>query len=153
MPGDHSSAWEFLFPTHDYPMPTAMATLECATLGPGTGTPGDAAETSFYAASARRWADAAVAESETWPSTQVRYAEHYARLIVYLARYAETTGEADYRRAAESLAHQAAQQLDRGSLMVGRTNATWYDAIDGVGYLLLAFLYLETGEAQALALF
>jgi hypothetical protein len=38
-------------------------------------------------------------------------------------------------------------------MLVGRTKADWYDAIDGVGYLLLALLYLETGDRRALEAF
>jgi hypothetical protein len=144
MPGEHSSVWEFLFPTHDYPMPMAMAALRCAAGGP---------EAPLFAQAARRWAAAARAEAESWPAGQVRYAEHYGRLIVYLAEYARLAGEPAYRALAEALAAQAVQRLDAGSLLLGRTNAGWYDAIDGVGFLALALLHLEAPDPATLDLF
>ena len=144
MPGDHSSVWEFLFPTHDYPMPMAMAALRCAAGGP---------DAPLFAQAARRWAAAARAEAESWPAGQVRYAEHYGRLIVYLAEHARLAGEPAYRALAETLAAQAVQRLDAGSLLLGRTNADWYDAIDGVGFLALALLHLEAPDPATLDLF
>ena len=144
MPGDHSSVWEFLFPTHDYPMPMAMAALQCAAGGP---------DAPLFAGAARNWAAAARAEVESWPEGQVRYAEHYGRLIVYFAEYARLAGEPAYRDLAAALAGQAVQRLDAGSLLLGRTNADWYDAIDGVGFLALALLHLEAPDPGALDLF
>jgi hypothetical protein len=141
MPGEHSDVWEFLFPTHDYPMSMGMATLECLDGDP------------LFAEGAKRLADMAVASVATRPQGHVRYAENYGRIAVYLTEYARVTGEQRYRTAAEDLAQEAVRELAREDMLVGRTGANWYDAIDGVGYLLLSLLFLETGDRETLALF
>ena len=153
MPGDHSSIWEFLFPTHDYPMAMGMAALEgIERRDRGPASSGGAPE-SLFVDGARRLADAAVAEAMTRPAGQVRYAENYARAVVYLAECARILDHEPYRRAAEDLAAEALRDFDRGSLMVGRTGADWYDAIDGGGYFMLALLYLETADPDLLMMF
>jgi hypothetical protein len=146
MPGEHSSVWEFLFPTHDYPMSTGMAALDCLERG-------DAEDATLFGEGATRLADAAAAEWRAWPDGQVRYAEHYGRIAVYLAEFARITGREPYRELAAEVAAEALRKLERDGMLVGRTNATWYDAIDGVGYLLLAVLYLRTGDRRALEAF
>jgi hypothetical protein len=147
MPDEYSSVWEFLFPTHDYPVSMGMAALHCLQ-GDGSG-----GTDPVFAEGAARLAEAAVAEWRTWPEGQVRYAEHYGRIIVYLAEYARISGSARYREAAQEVAGEALRRLQRNGMLVGRTNANWYDAIDGVGYLMLALLYLETGERRTLEAF
>ena len=72
---------------------------------------------------------------------------------MFLAEYARITGQERYREIAGEVAAEALRKLERNGMLVGRTNATWYDAIDGVGYLLLALLYLETGDRRALEAF
>ncbi len=143
MPGEHSSVWEFLFPTHDYPLSMGMAVLDCLQGAAG-------GVDAVFEEGAARLAGEAVAEWRAWPEGQVRYAEHYGRLVVYLAEYARISGDTRYRAAAGEVAAEALGRLERNGMLVGRTNGNWYDAIDGVGYLLLALLYLETGDRRAL---
>ena len=151
-PGDYSDVWEWLFPTHDYPMSMAMAALDAAA-SPGA-PPGERDE---CALAARRWAeiarDAALREVDRSGESEVRYAENYGRLVVYLARYGRRTGEEAFLEASRALAQAAVRRLWRERLFVGNTRADWYDAIDGVGYLLLALLYLETGNESLLESF
>ncbi|HEV2126411.1 MAG TPA: hypothetical protein VGW38_26940, partial [Chloroflexota bacterium] len=150
MPGEHSSVWEFLFPTHDYPMSLGMATLDC--LQEVVQKEMESTD-ALFTEGATRLADAAIAEFRAWPEGQVRYAEHYGRIIVYLAEYARIAARPRYRDVAHEVASEALSLLERNGMLVGRTTANWYDAIDGVGYLLLALLYLETGDQRALDAF
>jgi hypothetical protein len=70
----------------------------------------------------------------------------YGRIIHFLTHAAEVTGEAGYRRKAEAMAEEAVARLYVGGMFRGHAGEDRYDAVDGVGYLLLALLYLETGR-------
>jgi len=140
-PGTYSNPWEYLFPTHDYPLLLGMAALD------------HLAKDTVFEEGAARLAQIVKEEACHHPDDQVRYAENYGRMIAYLALYAEMTGESHYRQTALCLAEEAIAQLERPPFLVGHTGAKWYDAIDGVGYLMLAILYLETGEIAALQMF
>jgi hypothetical protein len=136
MPDEYSNVWEFLFPTHDYPIHTAMTILDCLEKG------------DFYVQAAKRWADVTLQACSPCSSREVRYAEQYGRNIVFLAEYARISGESVYHSAAEQLANEAVVTLFKQNMFVGHTGADWYDAVDGVGFLLLALLYMETGNIE-----
>lgn len=72
------------------------------------------------------------------------YAELYGRAIHFLAYATEVTGDKSYRRTVEGLADHARQTLYVNGMFRGHAGEDRYDAVDGVGYLLLALLYLET---------
>jgi len=84
-----------------------------------------------------------------WP----KYAENFGRMAVFLAVYAEKRRSIAHRQAAEQLLDTGLKQLTKGEMLVGHTGARWYDAIDGVGYLILAALYLHSGDKDILRMF
>ncbi|MDR6550789.1 hypothetical protein [Paenibacillus qinlingensis] len=138
MPDSYSDVWAFLFPSHDYPMSMAMTILEHI----------DHSE--LFALSAKRWADVTVRDCMSMPHGQVRYAEHYGRNIVFLAEYARISGRPEYRIAAERLAEEAVKSLYQQEMFVGHTGAKWYDAVDGVGFLMAGLLYLHNGNKDVI---
>lgn len=140
-PGVYSSIWSFLFPTHDYPISCAFASLDAMDEDPA------------MASAARRWAEAVKGEAFSSEEPPARFADNYGKAIAFLAAYGRTTNEPSYEDAARELAGRALGELRRGRLLVGHRKAHWYDAIDGVGYLLLAVLYLEGGDGGILEQF
>ena len=140
-PDNYSDVWGWLFPTHDYPMSMAMAMLDAVDEDP------------IFVAAARNWAEIALKESETPIGENTRYAENYGRLIVFLAKYAHVMGDERHRNAAMRLANEAVALLWKKRLFVGNTRAEWYDAIDGVGYLMLAIIYLTTDDKRVAEFF
>lgn len=138
-PGDYSDLWEPLFPTHDYPMAFAEA---CLTLYRRTGD-------ALYRDACDRWVRILARDL---PARQGRgaYAEHYGRCLHYLLGYADVFD--DY--GARSLAHRVAEESlsvlfvgdADGGMFRGHPGEDRYDAVDGVGFLLLALLWLASGE-------
>lgn len=137
-PDDYSDIWGYLFPAHDYPMVMAMACLHYANLD------------KTYETAAHRWAG--IVQEEAWKPSQ-RYAENYGRIIIFAAVYAKQFDRPVFMELAWKLASQAVQQLEWNGILVGHQQAKWYDAVDGVGYLLLALLYLEKQDELILDFF
>lgn len=133
-PSFYSDVWEPLFPTHEYPMPLAESSLTLYALT------GDAS----FRLGAERWADVIAA---SLPAREGRgaYAEHYGRCIHFLTRAAAELGRPDYRELAGKVADEAVDRLYAYGMFRGHPGEERYDAVDGVGYLALALLYLENG--------
>jgi hypothetical protein len=140
-PDTYSNVWEFLFPSHDYPLSMAMAALEL-----------EEEENSLHTAS-DRWANIIIRDGINTEPDWPKYAENYGRMVVFLAEYAERRSSRTHRETAERLLATGIEQLSKGDMLVGHTGARWYDAIDGVGYLLLAALYLHSGDKDILRMF
>lgn len=124
------------WPTHDYPMAVAEAAL---TLHALTGEP-------VFLEGVRRLAGMAVA---TCPERtgQPAYAESYGRCIHFLARAGLQLGDDGLLADASRLAADARRQLLQNGMYQGLAGLGLHEAVDGVGYLLLALLLLETREA------
>jgi len=138
-PGLYADPWNAYFPTHDYPMALAET---CVTLYDRT------KEREFLQA-IERWAG--VLKEEKLPA-QTRdghggYAELFGRGIHFLCRAAEATGDRAYRKQAHELARLAMDSLFAEGMFRSHTGEDRYDALDGVGYLLLALIRLQTGKA------
>jgi hypothetical protein len=142
-PGDYSDLWEPLFPTHDYPMPFAEA---CLSLYRRTGD-------DLYREACDRWVRIV---AQALPARQGRggYAEHYGRCLHYLLGYADTFDDYGARALARRVAEEALSVLyvgdAGGGMFRGHPGEDRYDAVDGVGFLLLALLRLATDEEPAM---
>lgn len=143
MPGIRTDLWRPQFPAHDYPFSLAET---CLTLLERTGD-------EVFAEGAARWVE--VVRRETAERIAVgAYAEHWGRAILFLDRAGEALGDAGLRADAASAAGSAIASLFRprvdGGMFAGHPGEDRYDAVDGVGYLLLALLRLATGGTPAL---
>lgn len=134
-PSDYADPWRPLFPAHDYPMPFAET---CLSLYPRTGE-------EPYLRGCERWAEQ-VARSLPARDGRGGYAEHYGRCIHFLRRAAQVLERADYTVLAHRVAREAVETLHDSGMFRGHPEEHRYDAVDGVGYLLLALIALDTGE-------
>lgn len=134
-PDMYADIWNALFPTHDYPLAMAES---CVAIYEQTRLP--EFRTAIY-----RWADIiAVRTYDNVPA--VRYAEQFGRAIHFLLHASDALKDNRLRIQAVDLADVAISSLYTGHMFRGHTGEDRYDAVDGVGYLLLALLYLETGR-------
>lgn len=134
-PGHFADPWQPLFPTHDYPMPAAEACLSAWELT-GDGR---------FETATRRWVDVL---GQTLPARNGLggYAEHYGRAIHLLWRAGRTFDDAALVDLAWAVAVESLAVLDAGPCL--RTHP-WEDrveAVDGAGWLLLAWLTLVDDE-------
>lgn len=113
---------------------------------------------------ARRWADAIRrafpprrCQQNTWYHDYAvgwaphgTYAEHYGRAIFFLLSMRQLTGEAEYEHFARDVAREAISKLYYQGLLRGHPAKPYYEAMDGVGYLLGALVQLDQaiGGAQ-----
>lgn len=134
-PGTYADIWNALFPSHDYPLALAET---CVSLYELTQMPDF--RTAIY-----RWAEIIAARTyDDLPD--VRYAEQFGRAIHFLLHASQVLHDNRLRIQAVDLADVAISSLFAGRMFRGHTGEDRCDAVDGVGYLLLALLYLETGR-------
>lgn len=133
MPGTHTDIWNALFPSHDYPLALAETCVALYQRSP----------LAEFETAIQRFANLISARSyEGRP--RVCYAESFGRAIHFLLRAADVLDENRYRVQAVELADIAVETLFAGRMFRGHTGEDRCDAVDGVGYLLLALLELET---------
>lgn len=72
------------------------------------------------------------------------YAEHYGRTISFFLHLYLLTGESHFLDVARATADDAIARLYHNGLFRGHPAKPYYEAIDGVGYLLYALLELDT---------
>lgn len=134
-PGDYADLWRPLFPAHDYPMPFAEAALALFR------RTGDAE----YRLACERWRNV-IAESLPARAGQGGYAEHYGRCLHFLLGGARTFPDRDdWLAIARRVADEAVSVLFDHDMFRGHPGEHRYDAVDGVGFLALALLWLDTG--------
>jgi len=134
-PGDHSEIWRPLFPAHDYPMPFAECCLSLYEL----------TEEERYRLACERWIQQ-IEDSLPAREGEGAYAEHYGRGIHFLWRYSNVVGEQKALDLARRVARDAVEVLFDEGMFRGHPGEHRYDAVDGVGYLLLALIAVETGQ-------
>lgn len=134
-PGDYCDPWEPLFPAHDYPMPCAEACLACYRH----------TRDERFRIGAEQWAQVAV---RSLPARAGRggYAEHYGRCIHFFLEGAEALGRPEWRDLAQRVADEAMDRLWTGNHFRTHPGENRCDAVDGLGFLFLALMQLETGE-------
>lgn len=134
-PGPYAAIWNATFPSHDYPLALAET---CVSLYQQTQQPA-------FRRAVENWAE--IIAGQTYENAPpVRYAEQFGRAIHFLLRAAQVLEENRYRVQAVELADVAIEALYAGPMFRGHSGEDRYEAVDGVGYLLLALLYLETGR-------
>lgn len=135
-PGEYAELWEPLFPTHNYPMCMAEA---CLTLYQQTGA-------EEFKVAAYRFAEF-IKLSTPANAGAGAYADQYGRCIHFLLRAAQMFGDAKLFAQAQTLAAEAVKCLHSPAAGMFRSHPgeDRCDAVDGMGILFLALLYLETG--------
>lgn len=134
-PGDYSDIWRPLFPAHDYPMPLAECCLSAYEL----------TDDEQYRVACERWVGQ-IADSLPAGGGRGAYAEHYGRVVHFLWRCGRTLGAPECSELASQVADEAVAALFDNDMFRGHPGEHRYDAVDGVGYLVLALLALATGD-------
>jgi len=139
-PDDYAELWEPLYPTHNYPMAFATACTHFAEVESGP----EARDNPFPQGVAR-WARI-VAEETPARGGHGAYAEHYGRAIHFLTDAARRLERPEYLEQARAVADEAVGVLFAQGMFRGHPGEDRYDAVDGVGFLSLALLELESDE-------
>jgi len=135
-PGTYADLWEPLFPTHNYPMSMAEA---CLTLWQQTKNP-------VFRQAVERFAKF-IALSTPANGGKGAYADQYGRCIHFLIRAAHVLDDTTLFEQAGKLAEEAKGQLHVPAAGMFRSHPgeDRCDAVDGMGILFLALIWLETG--------
>jgi hypothetical protein len=130
-------------PTHNYPLPAAEA---CLTLFQKTGD-------EIFKTAAQRWVKhnenslPARGDGGNRPCAP-RYAGEYGRVIHFLVRAADVLKTEEHRELARKVADDAVRELyvEKHGMFRTHFGEDRTEAVDGLGVLFLALMYLETGE-------
>jgi hypothetical protein len=137
-PGDYADMWNAMFPTHDYPMACAETCLDFYRR----------TKAARYREAVERWA--AVVKNSPAPKTakdgRGAYAELFGRAIHFLTGAGAILNNPQYTALAHKLAGEAIGTLYAHGMFRSHAGEDRFDSVDGVGYLLLALIYLETGK-------
>ncbi len=133
-PEEYSDLWEPLFPTHDYPLAMAEATLE---FYKHTGD-------SVFQQACERWKQFI---EHALPARGGRgaYAEQYGRCIHFLMNGYKTLGDDSYYELAGRVAEEAVDKLFEHDMFRTHPGEDRYDSVDGVGFFFCALLWFESG--------
>lgn len=134
-PGEYTDLWEPLFPTHDYPMPLAES---CLTLYQLT-------RREEYRSACNLWIEQILADLPARLGDGA-YAEHYGRALHFLLGCADILRIGLPRKLAGLVAEEALDRLFAHGMFRGHPGEDRYDAVDGVGYLELGLIRLQTGR-------
>jgi hypothetical protein len=80
--------------------------------------------------------------AESWARSGT-YAGLYGRTISFFLHLHALTGDTSYRRFAREVAREALSRLYYRGLLRGHPRKPYYEAVDGVGYLLRALIQLD----------
>ena len=133
-PRTYADVWNAdQWPTHDYPMAAAEA---CLTIHSFTDEP---AWLDFI----QQWA-ALTVEDRPGLTGSWCYAENYGRCIHFLTRAGLELADPQFLAHARALADEAIAALWECGMFRGYPSEHLYESVDGVGFLMLALMYLET---------
>ncbi|MCP4646083.1 MAG: hypothetical protein GY851_36905 [bacterium] len=147
-PRGHLDLWEPYIAGYQYPIYTGATYLKAA----------QETKNTDMLVNARRFADWVIRDrpgkagirAGTWYSeytaswaSQGTYAGKYGRAIALLSAMHQETGEDRYLDAAREYADEAIAKLYVNGLFKGHPAKPYYEAVDGVGYLLQALVDLE----------
>jgi hypothetical protein len=139
--------WEPYVAGYQYPIYTAQACVYAYQL----------TKDDLFLKTAKRFASwikrtppGSVESEDTWyrdysngPGLQGTYADKYGRTISFFLHLYITTGDNRYLKDARLFADQAIEKLYYKGLFRGHPAKPYYEAMDGVGYLLYALLELD----------
>ncbi len=136
-PDKYSDIFNPLFPTHNYPMQLAEATLEMFLL----------TRNSLYETHAQNWFKHIRKQVNERNPNDLLYAENYARIIHFLKSYHAVFKDHESKELMQQLASEALANLylEEAGMFRSHTGETRYDAVDGVGLLALVLLEIEYG--------
>ncbi len=137
-PARYSDPWNAFFPTHDYPLALAQT---CVELHQRFRDP-------LFEEGIERWATVLRMTPPPKRTGQGHgeYAELYGRAIHFLASAARATGNETYAEQAVAMAQTAKDRLFNGEMFRSHAGEERIDAVDGLGFLLLALLTLHSGQ-------
>lgn len=132
-PSKYSEVWNpDQWPTHDYPMAMAEA---CVTVYRKTGD-------ATFRQAVERWAE--IVRRSSLSERKTAYAGQYADCIRFLARASMALDAPRWRVDAHKLADEAVERLVENGWFQGCPDSHCYEAVDGVGDLMLALMELES---------
>lgn len=134
-PNVYSDIWDPIFPTHDYPMALAESALMLY----------QRTDRDEFKEAVERWVDIIRREIPA-RGGKGGYAEHYGRGIHFLNKAYHIFGRKEWLNLAFALADEAVEKLFDHGMFRGHPGEDRYDAVDGVGYLMLALMHLQTGN-------
>lgn len=133
-PRDYVDLWRPQFPAHDYPMSFAEA---CLMLHEATGD-------AYYHEACRRWLGF-IDRSLPANNGKGGYAEHYGRALHFAIACRDRFGDPLAGERVQRIAAEAHDMLWDQRMYRTHPGEHRYDAVDGVGYLMLALIRLHTG--------
>lgn len=146
-PRGHLDLWEPYVAGYQYAIYTAQAYVYAYHL---TGEPDMLTAAKRFAAWISKTPPGTFETENTWyrsylegPGRQGTYAGKYGRTISFLLHLYVVTGEREYMGDARALADTALEKLFHKGLFRGHPAKPYYEAMDGVGYLLYALLQLD----------
>lgn len=138
-PGTWCDPWQPLFPAHDYPLQAAEASLTAYLHD----------RDRRHVSAVARWVQQVAGDGPVrngWGT----YAEQYGRAIHFLWRAGRTMSRPQWAAQGRELAAEAMQLLDGGRALCSHPWERRHDAVDGMGWLILALLALEADQEPEL---
>lgn len=146
-PRGHLDLWEPYVAGYQYAIYTAQAYVYAFAL---TGEPVFLTTAQRFAAWIRKTPPGTPESADTWyddyaagPGRKGTYAGKYGRTISFLLHLYVVTGGRRWLDDARALADTAVEKLYHAGLFRGHPAKPYYEAVDGVGYLLYALLSLD----------
>ncbi len=136
-PDAFSDIFNPLFPTHNYPLQLAEATLNMCNIS----------KNKLFESHAKNWLLHIQNQLIQRDSSDLMYAENYARIIHYLKAYHNVFKDKASKAMMDQLAVESVNQLfvEESGMFRSHTGEMRYDAVDGVGLLSLVLMEIETG--------
>ncbi|MEQ8552337.1 MAG: hypothetical protein RIC06_01990 [Cyclobacteriaceae bacterium] len=136
-PDKYSDIFNPLFPTHNYPMQLAEATLDMYKV----------TKNAFYETHAKNWLRHIQKQVKERNPDDLLYAENYARIIHFLKSYHAVFRDPESKKLMQELVSEALANLylEDAGMFRSHTGESRYDAVDGVGLLALVLLEIEYG--------
>lgn len=153
-PTGHVDVWRTIMYSYEFPLIAAEAAVYACALS-ADGSQGDPAlltaalhwaeaiEKQLPPRTGRRWKAEIEKALPKAAETGGTYAENYGRAISFFVGLYHVTGKERYLRRAEDLAREAVDKLYADGLFRGHPAKDYYQANDGVGYLLHALMQLD----------
>ncbi|MCM8759193.1 MAG: hypothetical protein NC906_05420 [Candidatus Omnitrophica bacterium] len=136
-PGRYSDTWRQFFPSHDYPLQFAECCLDLHRMT------GD----EIFRTACFRWAEQIMKDYETYrDKNRILYAERYGRCIHFLWRCWKILHNESFLSKAKFFARQAVENLYESEMFRSHTQQHRYESVDGLGYLFLSLIAIETGN-------
>jgi len=155
-PIGYVNVWRTIMYTFEFPIVAAQASIyayELSDVGGGRKDPelltiakhwAEVLKKNLPPKQGRRFKDQMEIAMPELKKTGGTYAENYGRAISFFVHLYRATGQTHYLQQAESLGREAVSKLYVNGLFKGHPAKPYYQANDGVGFLLWSLLELET---------